>query len=38
MIERAKGVLMERRSTGRKVVDVSEALVRSHTLLREKPG
>jgi response regulator NasT len=54
VIERAKGVLMERhslddsaafdmlrenaRNSGRKVIDVSEALLRSHPLLREKPG
>jgi response regulator NasT len=54
LIERAKGVLMERHSiddgaafdmlrdsarrSGRKVVDVSESLLGSHSLLREKPG
>jgi response regulator NasT len=54
VIERAKGVLMERHSvdaveafdmlrntarrSGSKVVDVSEALLRSHPLLRERSG
>jgi response regulator NasT len=54
VIERAKGVLMERhavddsaafemlrdnaRSSGRKVLEVSESLLRSHPLLRERPG
>jgi response regulator NasT len=54
VIERAKGVLMERhsvddraafemlrdnaRGSGRKVLDVSESLLRSHPLLRERPG
>lgn len=54
VIERAKGVLMERHSvddaeafdmlrdtarrSGRKVIDVSEALLRSHPLLRERSG
>lgn len=54
VIERAKGVLMERhsvddtaafemlrenaRKSGRKVIDVSESLLRSHPLLRGNPG
>jgi response regulator NasT len=54
VIERAKGVLMERHSvddaaafemlrdnarrSGRKVVDVSQEMLRSHSLLREKPA
>ena len=54
VIERAKGVLMERHSvddtaafnmlrdnarhSGRKVIDVSESLLRSHPLLRENPA
>lgn len=54
LIERAKGVLMERhgvddarayemlrdnaRNSGRKVVDVSEAMLDSHSLLRERAG
>ena len=54
MIERAKGVLMERHSvddraafdmlrdnarhSGRKVIDVSESLLRSHPLMRENPA
>ncbi|MEA2479637.1 MAG: two-component system, response regulator PdtaR [Thermoleophilaceae bacterium] len=54
LIERAKGVLMERysldesaafdrlrtesRHSGQKVVEVSEALLRSHSLLREPPS
>ena len=53
VIERAKGVLMERhavddetafdmirdnaRRSGRKVLDVSDALLRSHPLMRERP-
>ena len=54
VIERAKGVLMERHSvddsaafdmlrdsagrSGRRVIEVSEALLHAHALLREKPG
>jgi response regulator NasT len=54
VIERAKGVLMERhaiddgvafdmlrdsaRRSGRKVVDVSESLLHSHPLMRDRPG
>jgi AmiR/NasT family two-component response regulator len=54
VIERAKGILMERyslderkafemlreksRTSGEKVVDVSRALLQSHSLLREPPS